>query len=165
MKTHAIIATSTVVAGAIALALILRPSQLSPPGPELAVPDHIPPAARTVIRAKMRRHAEQLPALMSSVVVLDYDGVARAAGEIFDEPALARPVSGDELNGLLPAQFFVLQDALRAAARQVVDAAARRDSAQLARASARLNDTCISCHDLYVHGDPGAAGSPHALRR
>jgi hypothetical protein len=165
VKHHAVIATSTAVAGAIALALILRPSALSPPGPELAAPERIPPAARTVIRAKMRRHAEQLPALISSVVVLDYDGVARAAGEIFDEPALARPLTGEQLNGLLPDRFFVLQDALRTAARQVVDAAARHDSLQLARASATLNDTCISCHDLYLHGDSGAGGRAQLLQR
>jgi hypothetical protein len=151
VKNRTVIASSTIVAGAIALALILRPSHSIPRGPELAVPERIPPAARAVIRAKMRRHAEQLPVLMSSVVVLDYDGVARAAGEIFDEPALARPVTGDELNGLLPERFFALQDELRATARQVVDAAARRDSARLGQAAERLIETCIACHDVYLH--------------
>ena len=152
MKHRTVIASSTIVAGAIAIALILRPSHSIPPGPELAVPERIPPAARAVIRVKMRRHAEQLPALISSVVVLDYDGVARAAGEIFDEPALARPITGDELNGLLPERFFVLQDALRTAARQVVTAAAKRDGVQLPGAFGKLTETCVSCHDLYLHG-------------
>ena len=152
MRHRTIIASSTLVAGAVALALFLRPSRSIPPGPELAAPEHIPQSARNVIRAKMRRHAEQLPTLMLSVVVLDYDGVARSAGEIFDEPALARPLTGDELNGLLPDRFFSLQDALRAAARQVVDAAARRDSAQLTQAFGGLTQTCVSCHDLYLHG-------------
>ena len=151
MKHRAVIASSTIVAGAIAVALILRPSHSIPPGPELAVPESIPPAARAVIRSKMLRHARQLPVLMSSVVVLDYDGVARVAGEIFDEPALARPVTGDELNGLLPERFFVLQDLLRATARQVVAAAARRDSIQVAQAAGKLTETCISCHDVYLH--------------
>ena len=158
MRHRTIIATSTIIAGALGLALLLRPSHSIPPGPELAQPERIPPAARAVIRSKMRRHAEQLPALMSSAVVLDYDGVARAAGEIFDEPALARPIGGDELNGLLPERFFVLQDALRARARQVVDAAARRNSAQLTQSFAKLTETCISCHDLYLHGEEMGAG-------
>lgn len=152
MKNRTVIATSTLVAGAIALALILRPTRSIPPGPELAAPERIPPAARAIIRAKMRRHAEQLPTLVSSVVVLDYEGVARSAGEIFDEPALARPVTGDELNGLLPERFFLLQDALRTAARQVVQAAARRDSARLTETFGQLTQTCVSCHDLYLHG-------------
>jgi hypothetical protein len=88
------------------------------------------------------------------VVVLDYDGVARAAGEIFDEPEIARPVSGDELNGLLPERFFVLQDALRSGARGIVEAAAQRDSHRLADSFGELTKTCVSCHDVYLRGAP-----------
>jgi hypothetical protein len=154
MKTSTIVAASTLLACAIGAAVFLRPSRSIPPGPELAAPEHIPPAARAVIASKMRRHAQQLPALVSAVVVLDYDGVARTAGEIFDEPQMARPVTGDELNGLLPERFFVLQDGLRAEARQVVEAAARRDSAGLADAFGALTKTCVGCHDVYLHGVP-----------
>lgn len=154
MKTHHIVlASSTVVAGAIALVLILRPSHSIRPGPELGVPERIPPAARAVIRSKMQRHAEQLSDLVARVAVLDYDGVARSAGAIFDEPSLARPVTGDELNGLLPERFFVLQESLRTEARQVVDAAARRDSGRLASAFGELTKTCVSCHHVYLRGD------------
>src|SRR6185437_12496166 len=85
-----IIASSTVLGCAIAVALLLRPSHSIPTGPELAVPERIAPALRQVIASKMRRHAEQLPALVSKVVVLDYDGAAKTAGEIFDEPGIAR---------------------------------------------------------------------------
>jgi hypothetical protein len=153
MKRHIVIASSTLIAGAIAVAIFLRPSRSIHPGPELAVPERIAPAARAVIRSKMHRHAEQLSDLVSRVAVLDYDGVARGAGAIFDEPALARPLTGDELNGLLPERFFVLQDALRTHARQVVDAAARRDSVRLADAFGELTKTCVSCHDVYLRGD------------
>ena len=45
----------------------------------------------------MQRHGEQFGNLVSRVVVLDYDGAARTAGEIYDEPTLARPLTGDEL--------------------------------------------------------------------
>jgi hypothetical protein len=152
VKNKLIIVSSTAVAGAIAVALILRPSHSIAPGPELAVPERIPPAARAVIRSKMHRHAEQLTGLVMKVAVLDYDGVARGAGEIFDEPTLARPVTGDELNGLLPERFFELQDALRSQARKVVDAAARRDSAQLASGFGDLTKTCVACHDVYLRG-------------
>lgn len=149
-----IIASSTVLGCAIVVALLLRPSHTIPRGPELAVPERIAPAIREVIASKMKRHSEQLPALVSTVVVLDYDGAAKAAGEIFDEPGIARPVTGDELNGALPERFFVLQDALRSGARQVVQAAARRDSAQLAVAFGDLTRTCVSCHDVYLRGAP-----------
>jgi len=148
------VAASTLVGCAIGAALFLRPTRSIPRGPELAAPERIPPAARAVIASKMRRHAEQLPALVSEVVVLDYDGVARTAGEIFDEPQIARPVTGEELNGLLPERFFALQDALRTEARVVVEAAARRDSGRLAESFSALTKTCVACHDVYLHGAP-----------
>jgi hypothetical protein len=154
MKTRTMVAASTLLACAIGAALVLRPTRSIPRGPELAAPERIPPAARAVIASKMRRHAQQLPTLVFQVVVLDYDGVARTAGEIFDEPQLARPLTGDELNGLLPERFFVLQDALRTEARAVVAAAARRDSTELGGAFSALTKTCVSCHDVYLHGAP-----------
>jgi hypothetical protein len=152
LKHSFVLGTSTLVAGAIAVALILRPSGSIRHGPELAVPDRIPPAARAVIRSKMRRHAEQLPALVSHVVALDYDGAARIAGEIFDEPELARPITGDELNALLPERFFTLQAALRNGARQVVEAAAQRDNVKLGEAFNTLTGTCVACHNVYLRG-------------
>jgi hypothetical protein len=153
MRTRTIIASSTVIGCLVALALVLRPSRTIQRGPELPIPERIPPAMRQVIASKMRRHAQQLPALVSNVVVLDYDGAARSAGEIFDEPGLARPVAGDELNNLLPPRFFVLQDALREGARQVVEAAAQRNSVRLSEAFGNLTKTCVSCHDVYLRGD------------
>ena len=121
---------------------------------------------RAVIGSKMRRHAEQLPALVSKVVVLDYDGAAKAAGEIFDEPQLARPVSGDELNGLLPERFFVLQDALRSGARRIVEAAAQRDSrstGRLVRGShqdLRFLPRCLSARRSLRPTDVPGGGRP-----
>lgn len=152
MKTRTILLSSTAVAVLVVLALLLRPSKTIHRGPEMAAPERIPPAARAVIASKMRRHAEQLPALLMAVVVLDYDGVARAAGEMFDEPALARPITGDELNGLLPERFFQLQDELRARVREVVMAAAQRDRARLSATFGDLTRTCVACHAVYLTG-------------
>jgi hypothetical protein len=119
----------------------------------MATPERIAPAARAVIRSKMLRHRSQLGELVLRVIVLDYDGTARAAGEIFDEPALARPVAGDELNALLPERFFQLQADLRSGARLLVAAAARKDGRRLAEEFSSLTKTCIACHDLYLHSD------------
>jgi hypothetical protein len=154
MQKPLVIATSTLVAGAIALALILRPARSIPPEPSLAAPERISPAMRAVIKTKMGRHAQQLGTLVSRVVVVDYDGVARSAGEIFDEPALARPLAGDELNGVLPERFFELQDALRAQARQLVAAAAERDGARVSDLFGGLTRTCVACHQVYLQGMP-----------
>lgn len=151
-KTRTIVVSSTLVAVIVALALLLRPSRSIHRGPEMAAPERIPPAARAVIASKMRRHAEQLPVLLMAVVVLDYSGVAKAAGEMFDEPALARPVTGDELNGLLPERFFQLQDDLRARVREVVAAAAQRDQSRLSSTFGGLTQSCLACHALYLTG-------------
>ena len=145
--------TSTLVAGAIAIALILRPSRTIPPGPELATPERLSPALRAVVRSKMTRHGAELTALISKVIVLDYDGIAREAGAIFDEPTLARPVAGDELNAALPERYFEYQAALRTEAKRLVETAARRDGPHLSESFGSLMSTCLRCHDLYLRGE------------
>lgn len=143
---------STILATCIGLAIALRPK---PTGQErLAEATSLPAAARQVVKSKMSRHDVQMRALMTRVVLLDDDGVARAAGEIFDEPALARPVAGDELNGLLPERFFVLQDELRAQARRLVVASGKHDREAVANEFAALAKSCVSCHQVFLHGDP-----------
>lgn len=126
---------------------------------ELPAPTRIPPAARQVIRTKMNRHENQMRSLLSRAVLLDDDGVARIAGEIFDEPALARPLTGSELNGLLPERFFVLQDEIKSRARRVVVASQRRDHAALADEIAGVMKGCIACHDAYLNDGGGTASN------
>lgn len=141
---------SLILAVIIGVALFLRPKRLA--REELPTPAGIPETARQVLRLKMGRHDQQMQALLSRVVLLDAEGVARAAGEIFDEPALARPLTGEELNGLLPERFFVLQDELRARARRLVTATLNKDRATLADEFAELAKTCVACHQLYLYG-------------
>ena len=149
------IAGSVVLATAIGVGLFLRPR---PTGVErLAEPASIPAIARQALRAKMARHEVQMRTLVSRVVMLDDDGIARAAGEIFDEPALARPIAGDELNGLLPARFFVLQDELKERSRRLVATSTSRDHAAMADEFAALAKSCVTCHEIYLHGDTPAA--------
>jgi hypothetical protein len=145
------IAGSIILAAAVGVALFLRPRSTAQE--QLAAPASIPAIARRTLQTKMARHDAQMRTLVSRVVLLDDDGVARVAGEIFDEPSLARPVAGDELNGLLPARFFALQDELKAGARRLVTASASRNHAAMADEFAALAKTCISCHDVYLHGD------------
>ena len=132
-STTLICAVLLAVAVGIALFLCPKPTARE----ELQGPASIPPAARQVIRTKMNRHDAQMRTLISRVVLLDEDGIARAAGEIFDQPSLARPLAGDELNGLLPEKFYVLQDELRARARQLVVATQEHNHAAVAEASGR----------------------------
>ena len=147
------LASSTLIAGAIAIALFLRPSRTIQP--EMAPPRGIPPALRAILRERMRRHADQMRDLVASALVLDYDGAARAAGAIYDEPTLARPLAPDELNQLIPDRFFTLQDELRTQTRQVVRAAAEQDGSKVAEELGGLARTCVLCHSAYLYERPG----------
>ena len=151
---------STVAAGALAIALILRPTRTIAPGPELGTPERLPALAHVALHNRMKRHGEQLGGLVLRAALLDRDGVARIAGEVYDEPRLARPLPGDELEGQLPERFFQLQDELRAGAARLVAAAARGESsAHLADELATFTKTCVACHDAYLHDAPAGAAA------
>jgi hypothetical protein len=146
--------------GSVVLALIvggvifLRPRSAAKD--ELATPTAIPPAMLGVLKTKMVRHNSQMNALMSRIVLLDDGGVAHAAGELLDEPSLARPVSGDELNGVLPERFYTLQDEVRNRARQLIVASNRHDRGAVANEFAALAKACVTCHEIYLRGADGA---------
>jgi hypothetical protein len=144
-----LIASSSLAAGAIATALFLRPARLGVD--RLPEPSHIPATARQVLKGRMERHGNQMRELVMRVILLDDDGAARVAGEIYDERTLARPPAGDELNGLLPERFFVLQDELKASAKRMVGALARADRTAIGDELAALTKSCVACHDAYLH--------------
>lgn len=158
MKKPVTVIGSVVLAGIVGALLFLRPRPTAHHD-SLPEPASLPPAARQVIKSKMGRHDTQMRRLISAVIVLDDDDVARVAGEIFDEPALARPVAGDELNGMLPERFFVLQDDLRSRARALVIATQQRNRAALADEFAALTKSCVTCHDAYLNESGAAAGA------
>jgi len=144
---------SILLAAIVGAAVLLRPKPVA--HDELPPSTSLPPAARQVVRSRMGQHEAQMKALVSRVVLLDDDGVARVGGEIFDEPAIARPIAGDELNGLIPERFFALQDELRAQARRLVIASQKHDPAAVATEFAALAKSCVACHQVFVHGDGG----------
>jgi hypothetical protein len=146
-KSNAIVG-ALAVATIVGLALFLKPKRIA--REELATPGSIPPAAVSVLRTKMGHHEAQMTALLHQVLLLDDDGIARAAGEIFDEPELARPLLGDELNALLPERFFALQGEVRTHARSLVAASGRHDRAGVADEFAALSRACVSCHEVYL---------------
>ena len=157
------IAGSVVLATGIGLGLFLRPRPTAQD--HLAAPASIPALARQAVRTKMAHHEVQMRTLVSRVVMLDDDGVARAAGEIFDEPALARPLAGDELNGLLPDRFFALQDELRSARAAWWSASTSRDRAAMADEFAALAKTCIAATRSIYMATRRPRGSDDDARR
>ena len=142
------------VAVCVGLILWLAPSRRLARD-RLAQPERVSQTARGVLAHRMARHGETLSELMNRLVLLDYEGVQREAQRIREEPPLSRPLTGDatELNSLLPARFFDLQDELRVRAAAVEEAARRSDSAKLIDSYSALARTCITCHQLYLGGD------------
>ena len=134
------------------------PEPKEPKARALPEPDYLPQLAREYLRRRMERHARDMQALISAVVLLDKDLARELATAIATEPRLARPeVAGDEddtLNKALPLRFFTLQDELRLQAQKVADAAKTDDDKALATAFGRLAETCVSCHSAYLKPEP-----------
>jgi hypothetical protein len=144
--------SSTVVAIAVAVALVLRPSRTL--DPELPPPVHIPADVRAALRGKMQRHGADMRELIMHLVVLDNDGAARIAGRVYDESTLVRSPDTERLEKFLPRRFFALEEQLKVAARRIVEAAARGDSAGQAEHFGTLTKTCVLCHESYLFDRP-----------
>jgi hypothetical protein len=150
------IAGSVAVAVGLGVAILLISRPLARDA--LPAPTAMPPAALQMVRSRMEHHDAQMKALVSRVALLDDDGVARVAGEIFDEPLIARPRPGDELAGAIPERFLALQDELRAQARRLVAASGTHDRDAIADEFAGVARGCVSCHQVFVHGDGTRVG-------
>lgn len=120
----------------------------------LRPPKTLPEGARHAVKTGMRAHGFRMQDLVWQVILLDYESAAKTAEGIQAEPGLARPVGDPStVNEGLPAQFFQLQDELKAQARALGEAAKKRDAAALADAFSALSQTCMRCHAVY-QGEP-----------
>lgn len=126
---------------------------LAPPS-RLDPPEDLPEPARAVLRSRMASHAQDMGALMSAIMVLDYETIHDRALAIASDVNFARPLTGDatELNSLLPARFFDLQDEMKARARELAAAAAEQSAMRVAEAYGAASETCVSCHATYRAG-------------
>jgi cytochrome c556 len=126
---------------------------VSPPK-RLEPPDYLPEAARAVLRTIMASHARNMGDLMSAIVVLDYPRIREGAEAVASDASLSRPLTHEasELNTLLPEDFFRQQDALRAQARVLSDAAARQSAFGVADSYGKLSESCVRCHYVYRKG-------------
>ncbi len=160
-RKHAVILTSVAVAVAIGSIVWIYPSHRLGTEHPLPQPKNMPAIAQQVLHQRMLRHSDDMKGLVEAVVLLDFDR-ARSLGQAIGADAnLARPISGDatELNTLLPAGFFTLQDELRSRATQLARAAEQGDHAALADSFGRLTQTCLACHMLYAF-DPATGQRP-----
>jgi hypothetical protein len=123
---------------------------------KLPAPAHLPEAARDLLTERMLNHGNDMSDLMWATLFLDDQSVADIADHIRTTPRFARPLTRDatELNSLLPAEFFALQDQLVERATELADSARRRDADAMAASYGALMQTCVRCHSVYMSEPP-----------
>jgi len=114
-----------------------------------------------MLTARMMRHGDEMTALTSAVLMLEYDLTNTLASELSGEPKLGRPAPGETgtLNALLPAEFFAQQDALTESAKGLALAAQRRDDAAIVASFGDVTKSCVGCHSAYLNAAVDAPGS------
>jgi hypothetical protein len=160
----------TLVLGALLLAALFALRGQSdagerhkPPAVRLVEPENLSAATRAELHARMSRHGNAMSNLVRAVILLDRPTIALLAGRIADEEVVARAeVDGSKKwESRLPKDFFLEQDALRSAARDL--AASAVDGASddtTADRFASVAHTCVACHSVYLHGRVGAGRQP-----
>jgi hypothetical protein len=152
------------VAALLGLGGLAWASNSRPKGPllHLLPPENIAAATRAELRGRMNRHGNVMSSLVKAVVLIDRPTVTTMARRIADEELLARAeASGvDPWRPLLPKAFFIEQDALRVAARELAQASAQGEPDEaMAERFGALTRTCVRCHAAYLHDLPaGPAG-------
>ena len=146
------------------------PSAVSAPGERAALGfkpadlrprEQLPEEAREMLTGRMMRHGDDMGDLTVAVLMLEYDLAHVLAVDMAAEPKLGRPAPGEKgtLNALLPAEFFVQQDALTASAKALAAAAESKDDARIAASFGEVAKACVGCHSAYLNAalDPPAS--------
>jgi cytochrome c556 len=117
------------------------------PGP----PEPLSPVARALLKDRMGSHAQDMSALVSAIMLLEYSDIITRADKIAGDANLSRPTSNDatELNASIPEKFFVRQDDLKAAAHTLGNAGRTGDPYLVAETYGKLSETCVRCHADY----------------
>jgi len=135
------------------------PGERATPG--LRPREQLPEEAREMLTGRMMRHGDDMGDLTVAVLMLEYDLAHVLAVDMAAEPKLGRPAPGEKgtLNALLPAEFFVQQDALTASAKALAAAAESKDDARIAASFGEVAKACVGCHSAYLNAalDPPAS--------
>lgn len=138
----------------------------APVSRRLPPPEHVPPATRAELAARMGRHGDTMGTLVRAVILLDRPTIRVLAGRIADEEVVARSGKSphEPLPLYLPRDFFLQQTKLAVAARDLAAAVvAGADDATLGERFSAVTSTCIGCHSAYLHGQP--EGGPFGLKQ
>jgi hypothetical protein len=149
-----------------------QPPQMAQLTRAITPPDRPEPAqplsnqAKAILRDRMSAHAEDMSDLVSAIMLLEYSRIISRADKIASDVSLARPTSQDatELNASLPEKFFVRQDELKAAARELSEAGRSANPYRVATAYGRVSETCVRCHADFRPRDWEKNASPADTR-
>jgi len=116
-------------------------------------PRHLDRETRAELDARMGRHGETMSRLVKSVVLLDRSRITLLAGRIADEEVWGGGKRSGRLS--LPSELAAEETKLSAAARALAVAAAQSpDDQVLAEKFAVVTSTCVTCHSVYLYGEP-----------
>jgi mono/diheme cytochrome c family protein len=113
---------------------------------------HLDPAAvsadaRAFLKKKMKAHAKDLRELSMAVATLNFAEAKRFAQGIANQPRLDPNSPGA---GVVPADYFALQENLKKLAGELVTIAEQADAEELVTGYAHLVQTCASCHHAFA---------------
>lgn len=119
----------------------------------LPTPKHLDRETRAELDARMGQHGETMSRLVKSVVLLDRPRITLLAGRIADEEVWRAGKKGGRLP--LPSGLAAEETKLSLAARALASAAAQSpDDQVLAEKFAVVTSTCVTCHSVYLFGEP-----------
>lgn len=110
-------------------------------------PQNVSPEAKAFLKGKMKAHNKDMRDLVLAVSTLKYDDAKKFAQGISNAPRLDKAAGATVA---LPDAFFVLQDALKKQAADVVAACEAKKPQDLNLAFASMMGTCMSCHNAFL---------------
>jgi len=130
--------------------------------PALRVPAYLPAGARDIIAQRMGDHGADMKALLWGVLFFDDGVIRRVAADMGTREQVG---ATNDLEGILPDEFFVLEAQLGAQAKAMVRLASAPEpnAMVLARAYGALTETCVACHGVYLHGTSAFARAALSL--
>ncbi|MBL8935721.1 MAG: cytochrome c [Archangium sp.] len=153
---------STVVLAALVAVNAFAEDSVFPSKQELQMarmlePQNVSGEAKAFLKSKMKAHNKDMRDLVLAVATLKYDDAKKFAQGISNAPRLDK-AAGATVS--LPDSFFVLQDALKKHATEVVTACDAKKPGELNVAFTSMMATCMSCHNAFLvpmRGEKSAA--------
>lgn len=110
-------------------------------------PQNVSAEAKSFLKSKMKAHSKDMRDLVLAVATLKYDEAKKFAQGISNAPRLDK-TAGAAVQ--LPDAYFVLQDALKKHAGEVVIASEAKKADDLNLAFTSMMGTCMSCHNAFL---------------